>query len=367
MARTSRDTAILGAGPAGLAAALALSGRGGARIITPSLPAATDVPRVDMVPAAFLAFLLELGIHPGQIGVHDLHDVRRIAWSDSVPETVRASAVAHVERPALELALLAALERMSGFKIVASPTTHPADPGERVIDATGRRAVSATRTTGLAKPWIARVFSRYGVFDKADQAFRLAALPAGYAYRLASPRLLAIGVVVSKSAGSMSPKDVEKYVHAAGAGWVLKGLGSLDSIQAGKGGVASVQWSAGPAAPLRVGDASLARDSLSAQGLCSGISDVISLVRNSGHADRWPDREREQLKRHLAFLANAMERSRFRAEKPWAEYRRFLERASGLTRSLGGAGAGHRRLRYRHPQPEAPAELSGAPSRIEAW
>ena len=71
MARTSPDTAILGAGPAGLAAALALSSRGGARIITPSLPAATDVPRVDMVPAAFLAFLLELGIHPGQIGVHE--------------------------------------------------------------------------------------------------------------------------------------------------------------------------------------------------------------------------------------------------------------------------------------------------------
>ena len=228
MARTSRDTAILGAGPAGLAAALALSSRGGARIITPGLPAATDVPRVDMVPAAFVAFLLELGIHPGQIGVHDLHDVRRIAWSDAVPETVRGSAVAHVERPALELALLAALERMSGFKIVPSPTTHPADPGERVIDATGRRAVSATRTTGLAKPWIARVFSRYGVFDKADQAFRLAALPAGYAYRLASPRLLAIGVVVSKAAGGMTPKDIEKYVHAAGAGWVLKGLGSLE-------------------------------------------------------------------------------------------------------------------------------------------
>jgi hypothetical protein len=45
-----------------------------------------------MVSAAFLAFLLELGIHPGQIGVHDLHDVRRIAWSDSVPETVRGCA-----------------------------------------------------------------------------------------------------------------------------------------------------------------------------------------------------------------------------------------------------------------------------------
>ena len=112
-----------------------------------------------------------------------------------------------------------------------------------MIDATGRRAVSTTRTTGLAKPWIARVFSRYGVFDKAAQAFRLAALPAGYAYRLASSRLLAIGVVVSKAAGGMTPNDIEKYVHAAGAGWVLEGLGSLDSIQAGKGGIASVQWS----------------------------------------------------------------------------------------------------------------------------
>ena len=93
------------------------------------------------------------------------------------------------------------------MKIVLSPTVHPADPGECVIDATGRRAVSATRTTGLAKPWIARVFSRHGVFDKADQAFRLAALPAGYAYRLASPRLLAIGVVVSKSARGMAARN----------------------------------------------------------------------------------------------------------------------------------------------------------------
>ncbi len=350
MARTSRNTAILGAGPAGLAAALSLISWGGVRIITPGLPAATDVPRVDMVPAAFLAFLLELGIHPGQIGVHDLHDVRRIAWSDALPETVRGSAVAHVERPALELALLAALERMSGFKIVPSP----ADPGERVIDATGRRSVSATRTVGLAKPWIARVFCRYGAFDKADQAFRLAALPAGYVYRLASPRLLAIGVVVSKAAGGMTTKDIEKYVHAAGAGWVLKGTGSLGSIQAGKGGVASVQWSVGPAATLRVGDASLARDSLSAQGLCSGISDAVSLVRNPDYADRWPDREREQLNRHLAFLANAMERSRFRAEKPWAEYRRFLKRASGLTRSLGRAGAVRRALAISAPPLRSP-------------
>jgi hypothetical protein len=293
-----------------------------------------------MVPAGFLTFLLELGIHPGQIGVRDLHDVRYVAWSDAGPQTVRGPVVAHVERPALELALLAALERMARCKIVPSSAANSANPSERKIDATGRRAVSATRTIGLAKPWIARVFSQYGVFDAADQVFRLAALPDGYTYRLASPRLLAIGVVVSKAAGDMIPKDIEKYIHAAGAGWVLKGLGSLDSTQPGKGGIASVQWSTGPAATLRVGDASLARDSLSAQGLCCGISDAVSLVRNSGYGAQWTGREREQLKRHLAFLADAMERSRFRAEKPWAEYRRFLERSSGLFRSLGREGSG---------------------------
>jgi hypothetical protein len=52
----------------------------------------------------------------------------------------------------------------------------------RVIGITGRRAVTATRVHGPNDPWIAHVFSRRRVFDKADQAFRMAAIPAGYAY-----------------------------------------------------------------------------------------------------------------------------------------------------------------------------------------
>jgi hypothetical protein len=51
-----------------------------------------------------------------------------------------------------------------------------------VIGITGRRAVTATRVHGPNDPWIAHVFSRRRVFDKADQAFRMAAIPAGYAY-----------------------------------------------------------------------------------------------------------------------------------------------------------------------------------------
>ena len=335
MTRTERafgDIAILGAGPVGLAAALALANRGDVRLTALGLPVATDAPRVDMVPAAFLAFLLELGVHPGQIGVQDLHDVRHVAWSNAAPESVRGAAVAHVERPGLELALLAALERMSGSSIAVLRAADPASLAERVIDATGRRAVSATRTIGLGEPWIARVYSRYGGFDKAGQAFRIAALPAGYIYRLGSPRLLVVGVVISKAEGGMTAKDIETYIYAAGAGWVLNGFGSLEAQQTGKGGVASVQWFDGPAQPLRVGDASLARDSLSSQGLASGVSDAVELIRNLGGANRWPARQRDQLKRHLAFLNHLLKGSRFCAEPPWVDYRRFLVRASEAVR-----------------------------------
>ena len=321
------ETAILGAGPVGLAAALALTGRGGVRIVTSNLPAATDAPRVDMVPAAFLTLLLELGIHPAQLGVRDLHESRLIAWNDATPETVLGNAVAYVERPALELAMLAALERMSARAIIPASGVDPESLAERVIDATGRRAMTATRVHGPEEPWIARVFSRRGTFDKADQTFRMAALPAGYAYRLASPRLLTVGVVVSRSASAMMPVDLEKYLRDAAADWLLRGLGSLDLFNRGKGGVASVQWSTGTSAAPRIGDAVLARDSLSAQGLASGIADAVAMVRDAGPMN-WPDRTEEQRIRHLEYLTKLLRRSRFRTEPPWVAYQDFLSRAT---------------------------------------
>ena len=324
MTRVCCGTAILGAGAAGLAAALALAGRSRVRIIAPTVPTATEAARVDMVPAAFLAFLLELGVHPSQIGVRDLHDVRYIAWTGATPETVHGSAMAHIERPALELALLAAVERRSGIRILPSSTSYLTDPEERLIDATGRRAFSTKQIVRLAAPWIAHVFSLRGAFEKADQVFRMAALPAGYVYRLASPRLLSVGAVLSKAAGRLTPPDIERYIRSAGAGWVIEDLRPLDYIQTGRGGIASVQWSSGVSPMLRVGDAALGRDSLSAQGLCSGLSDAVMLVRETIRSDQWANRQRAQLVRHVRYLATAIDRSRFRAENAWFEYKQFL-------------------------------------------
>jgi hypothetical protein len=342
-------TTILGAGPTGLAAALGLAAREPVRIIAPTVPAATDAPRVDMVPATFLAFLLELGVHPAQLGVSDLHDRRIMAWGGAVPETVRGNAMAHVERPALELALLAAVTRLSRATIVAATAAEPLGPKERVvIDATGRRAVSATQTVGPPQPWIARVFSRRGQFDQDDQVFRMAALPAGYAYRMASPRLMTIGVVLSRALGTMTAAEIEAYVGAAGAGWLLAGCGRLDSLPSGRGGVASVQWSTGSAGTQLVGDALLARDSLSAQGLCTGISHAVAVARHPGD----PRRDPPPLRRHLDMLARAIEASRFRAEPPWQQYLRFVR---------AGATAADWRVPHPLPAPGAsPRRSAGA-------
>jgi hypothetical protein len=315
------STTIIGAGPAGLAAALGLVGRSAVRIVTPTLPATTDAPRVDMVPATFLAFLLELGVHPAQLGVRELHDARILAWSRAEPEVVHGNAFAHIERPALELALLAAVERHPRIRILAGSVSHARIQDEPVIDATGRRALSAMRTIGLPQPWLARVFSQRGSFDQADQAFRMAALPAGYIYRMASPRLMTIGVVLSKNTVAMSARDIEQYVRSAGAGWVLPEIGSLASMPTGRGGVASVQWSIGSTGAHPVGDAALARDSLSAQGLCAGLSSAVSAVRTAEHS--WC-LQRERLQRHLEFLAATIAHSRFRSEAAWSNYLDFV-------------------------------------------
>jgi hypothetical protein len=341
-ANGSGSITIIGAGPAGLAAALGLAGRSAVQIVTPMLPATTDAPRVDMVPATFLAFLLELGVHPSQLGVRELHDTRILAWSRGEPEVVHGNAFAHIERPALELALLAAVERHPRIRILAGSVSHAMIRDECVIDATGRRALSATQTVGPPQPWLARVFFQRGSFDKADQTFRMAALPAGYIYRMASPRLMTIGVVLSKNAGAMTARAIEQYVRSAGAGWVLPETGSLASMPSGRGGVASVQWSIGSPGAQPVGDAALARDSLSAQGLCAGLSTAVSAVRTAEHSDdRWRH-QRERWHRHLEFLAATIAHSRFRGEAPWSEYLKFVtdlaaHRHSGQQHTSGGS------------------------------
>ena len=125
MTRVSCGTAILGAGSAGLAAALALSGRSRVRIIAPTFrrPRTRHGSTWCQRPFWRSCWSSEFIRRRSACGICTMSVTS--PGPMRTPETVHSSAVAHVERPALELALLAALERMSGIRIVPSPAFVP--------------------------------------------------------------------------------------------------------------------------------------------------------------------------------------------------------------------------------------------------
>ena len=125
------DVAVLGAGPVGLIAALQFARSGGTVVIASNrLPAPDGPRRVDAVPASFLALLVELGINPIAIGADRLHRVRVSAWPSAEPLVSEGASTAHVERPALDIALLEAAKRAgcavrSRFKLDAGEVGGP--------------------------------------------------------------------------------------------------------------------------------------------------------------------------------------------------------------------------------------------------
>jgi hypothetical protein len=320
--RQAWTTVVLGAGPVGLVAALAAARRGRTLLIAPRLPTVTDLPRIDAVPATFLTLLLEFGIHPATIGVRkQLHDARLVAWEGTEPAIIRGPAAAHIERSALEGALGDVVRQTPRIE-VAHKAAATIPPAGLIIDATGRRAVSAERRIGPPEQWVARSFWHAGRFSAAAQAFRIAALPDGYAYRLGNGDRLVLGMV--GRAAARPPDQVGRYLREAGAGWLLTGLPALTEMHAGRGGMTSVQWSEGGSIP-RIGDAELARDTLASQGLATGVSDAVRLAAGETTPGAfWVLRQQEQRERHLSTLIAMIKRCRFRNSTAWAQYADFL-------------------------------------------
>jgi 2-polyprenyl-6-methoxyphenol hydroxylase-like FAD-dependent oxidoreductase len=322
---------VMGGGPVGMVAALQASRHGRTTLIVRRPRLVTDTPRVEAVPAPFLALMVDFGIHPRQLGVEHLHEVRSIAWDQEAPVS-SPRLEAHVERPALDVALLNRVIAANRVRLIIDD--HHAEraaakaggtPGLRVIDASGRAAVTAVKRVQPRRPWAARCFWTPVHEGATDTSLRIAALPGGFVYRLGTCRALMLGIVGRHETIGGPIDALPRRIHDARADWVLDGLSSIAALKPGRVSPASVQWTVAGSA-LAVGDASLARDTLSSQGLATGVSEALCAAEGEGAEDDalFAVRQIEQRFSHLRALEQLASTCRFAQSDAWMDYLTFL-------------------------------------------
>jgi hypothetical protein len=278
--------------------------------------------RIDVVPLALLGLLVEFGIHPAELEADDVHDARLVAWGSPEPTAVPGAATVHIDRLRLEQALRARVQAEPRIAIASALAPEHAR-ASRVLDATGRRAVSSSARVAPPRPLVARSYLVRGRFSRAQQAFRIACIADGYVYRLGTRSAITVGVVRAVADGRASQGDA---ACRAAAAWVSDGCPRAELRPTGRGGLASVQWSIGPASPIRIGDAALARDALASQGLATGFSDALRVLRGQT-ADERASWLADQRREHLGAIAHAIDDAHHRETEFWSEYRRFVRRA----------------------------------------
>jgi 2-polyprenyl-6-methoxyphenol hydroxylase-like FAD-dependent oxidoreductase len=323
---------VLGAGPVGLMSALRGRQLGiDVTVYTNGLPSPNDPPRVECVPAQLVALLVEFGVSPKRIGVAELFHERAMQWSSRAVVAAPTPAVAHVERPALEIALLEEALR-AGAKIEAARGNLLEEAQQRhrkadclLLDASGRFAVTAIKRIAPRRPLVARLFHLPMRPSPRGSGLMIAAGPEGYAYRLANATTLTIGVVGRKDFVQGDGRQIVARIQDF-APWLIRDMPSKD-MQPGASGAASVQWSRGDNAESRlVGDASFARDALASQGLAMGLSDALKACVQRGQSFRPHPRldERNRISLHCQRIVQQIKMSAFGSAEPWIDYSAFL-------------------------------------------
>jgi hypothetical protein len=320
MADPRWNTAIIGAGPVGLATALIAARRGRSLVISRPRLSRARAFRIDSVPAPLLALLVELGLHPARLGVEEFHDHRLIAWEGAEPRIVPGAATVHLMRPLLEEALLELARRSPNITLEAGRFSAAAAPATLCLDATGRASVSASRRIVPDNPAMCSVFALRGAFSKAQQAFRMAATPYGYVYRSGVAGAMVLGVVQGRREWATPIRDLARYLRAVGADWLVTGLDAGGFVRA-MGGAACVQWNVGPDSPIRIGDAAWARDPLSSQGISNGISDGLKACDAGAEAQE----RYSELRGHIGNLRRTISACRYADSPYWSGYASALD------------------------------------------
>ena len=336
---------VLGSGPVGLLAALRGRRLGmDVEVCANSLALPRDPPRVERVPAQVVALLVEFGVSPNRIGVDMLFRRQTMQWAGGAVAASPAPDAAHIERPALEIALLE-LALRAGVKIdvpagnVVQELRRRHREGECLfLDATGRSAVTAIHRIRPRRPLVARLFHLPVRTGLRDSALMIAAGPEGYAYRLANATTLTLGVVGRKDFVQGDGREIVAKI-AEFAAWLVRDI-PTQHIRPGGSGAAGAQWSIGDSCEsVLVGDASFARDALASQGLAIGLSDALKALAHpiKGVGAQARSNQRKEIPGHCRRIIQEIKGSAFVSARPWVEYSEFL---SALA-DLAGDTAGH--------------------------
>jgi 2-polyprenyl-6-methoxyphenol hydroxylase-like FAD-dependent oxidoreductase len=343
----SFDRAIIGAGPVGLIAALQ-SSRSSPTLLVCRAPAEPEPgPRLETVPAALVSLLMDFGVDPKRIGIDRLYDARHVAWESHAPTTTAGRAVAHIEHGALQTELLSIARRHPNLSVQFESQLPVKRQGywcgtswraRTLLDATGRAMAFARRRVRPPKPWVARPFWTQSSSATCDRSLRIAALPFGYVYRLASSHIDMVWVAGRGSNLGQSAAALERTLKSAGAHWLLEGFPSLATASTGRAYTASVQWSENSPCAA-VGDAVLARDILSSQGLATGISDALYAVASQTQAEAKlrVDRQVAERAAHLRSLAQLFASCRYRDRDDWMQYFDFVTSHQSASAAVDGA------------------------------
>ncbi|WP_141710936.1 hypothetical protein [Paraburkholderia nodosa] len=323
---------IIGVGPAALACAL-WRARHERVFVTPPLKAASqaDASWIEAVPMKSIAELVELGVHPHDLGVREFVRTRAIAWRSPEPEIIDTAPAAHLERPALERALLALA--MRNRRIEFLPRRAPAWPAEqdsthrrresRIVDASGRRAVAATHVYRCRRPWVARTFAIDCDARRAIAPLMVAALPHGYLYRAAGAHFTTIGIVGRGHMLAGSGAEVCERLLNGAARWAVADLATRTWHCTGSR-PASMQWAEFGNA-VAIGDAAFARDALSSQGLASSLTDAryAALIETDDDCRTLAMRSRLARDTHAASLLRML-REVWCTSEHWRQYQAEL-------------------------------------------
>ena len=263
---------VLGCGPVGLLAAIRGRQLGlDVEIHAGERPLSHHAPRVECVPSQTIALLVEFGVHPRRLGVDRLFSERSMQWSGVAASTSPTPAVAHIGRPALDIALLE-LALRAGARLHAA-RRRPA--GSTQAAAAGRKLPVARRHRQVGDhggpAHRAQTPDRRPPASSCDAAracaaagLMIAAGTDGYAYRLANAATLTIGIVGRNDFVRGDGREVVARI-ADFAPWLVEAVSGED-LQAGASGPASAQCSVGDDAITAIGDAAFARDALASQG-----------------------------------------------------------------------------------------------------